>query len=196
MSTYVLKSGEREIQVMKPCMVMLLGPFIITCITCGLWLPVLVYKLFVLITTSYTLTNKRVIWEWGVLSKTSKESPLDKIQNVSHHQSLLGRLLGYGHFQLQTASELGVTVFKFIADPADFKNKIINQIDIFKEAESNKQTKNLESLINRNNKEKSTLSNDDYKMCPQCAENVKKAAKICRYCKYEFHPIKDVIEQD
>ena len=28
---------------------------------------------------------------------------------------------------------------------------------------------------------------DDIKTCPQCAESVKAAAKICRYCSHEFH---------
>ncbi len=28
----------------------------------------------------------------------------------------------------------------------------------------------------------------DSKTCPQCAETVKKAAEVCRYCGYEFPP--------
>ena len=30
------------------------------------------------------------------------------------------------------------------------------------------------------------IDNTDKKECPQCAEDVKFKAKICRYCKHEF----------
>jgi len=33
------------------------------------------------------------------------------------------------------------------------------------------------------------ISSDTHKVCPMCAEDVKLAAKICRYCRYEFEPI-------
>jgi hypothetical protein len=31
-------------------------------------------------------------------------------------------------------------------------------------------------------------SSEPTKVCPQCAETVKAAAKICRFCRYEFPP--------
>lgn len=41
------------------------------------------------------------------------------------------------------------------------------------------------------------LNPEDAKSCPRCAETVKKAAKVCRYCNYEFtiEEIKEANEQ-
>jgi len=35
-------------------------------------------------------------------------------------------------------------------------------------------------------KSKEAVVVEDYKKCPQCAENVKEEALICRFCKYDF----------
>ena len=37
--------------------------------------------------------NLRIIDEQGVFSISAKESPLEKINNVTYHQSLTGRML-------------------------------------------------------------------------------------------------------
>src|ERR1044071_567109 len=51
------------------------------------------WKLLLLNTNEYVLTNRRVVRQWGLLSKTSVDSYLDKLNNVEHRQDLWGRLL-------------------------------------------------------------------------------------------------------
>jgi hypothetical protein len=78
----------------------------------------------------YVLTDHRVVKQEGVLSISSFDAPLDKINNVFHKQSLMGRLLNYGEVGLETASEQGTTIFDFLSHPLDFKNCIVRQREI------------------------------------------------------------------
>jgi uncharacterized membrane protein YdbT with pleckstrin-like domain len=68
----------------------------------------------------------------GVFSTSSFDAPLDKINNVFHNQSFMGRMLKYGDVGLETASEQGTTVFDFLSHPLDFKNAIVRQREMYK----------------------------------------------------------------
>ena len=78
----------------------------------------------------YVLTDRRVVRQEGVLSISSFDAPLDKINNVFHKQSLMGRLLNYGEVGLETASEQGTTIFDFLSHPLDFKNCVVSQREL------------------------------------------------------------------
>jgi uncharacterized membrane protein YdbT with pleckstrin-like domain len=80
----------------------------------------------------YILTDRRVVRQEGVLSTSSFDAPLDKINNVFHNQSFMGRLLKYGDVGLETASEQGTTVFDFLSHPLDFKNAVVGQREMYK----------------------------------------------------------------
>ena len=45
------------------------------------------------------------------------------------------------------------------------------------------------TVANQINAEAERQMLDDTKQCPRCAERVKKEAKICRHCGYEFEPV-------
>ena len=80
----------------------------------------------------YILTDRRVVRKEGVLSVSSFDSPLDKINDVFYQQSFMGRLLKYGEVGLQTASEQGTTVFEFLSRPLAFKNSIVRQRELYR----------------------------------------------------------------
>jgi uncharacterized membrane protein YdbT with pleckstrin-like domain len=80
----------------------------------------------------YILTDRRVVRQEGVLSISSFDAPLDKINNVYHRQSFLGRLLNYGEVGLETASEEGTTVFDFLSRPLNYKNNIVRQRELYR----------------------------------------------------------------
>jgi uncharacterized membrane protein YdbT with pleckstrin-like domain len=84
----------------------------------------------------YILTDRRVVKQEGVLSISSFDAPLDKINNVFHQQTLMGRLFKYGEVGLETASEQGTTIFDFLSRPLEFKNCIVHQRELCK-ADSN-----------------------------------------------------------
>jgi uncharacterized membrane protein YdbT with pleckstrin-like domain len=72
----------------------------------------------------WVVTNFRVIDEAGLLSHFAKESPLDKINNVSYDQTIGGRLFNYGHVKIQTAAQIGATDYYNVNHPKKLKDTI------------------------------------------------------------------------
>jgi membrane protein YdbS with pleckstrin-like domain len=72
----------------------------------------------------WVVTNFRVIDEAGLLTHYAKESPLDKINNVSYDQTIAGRLFNYGHVEIQTAAEAGATDYYNVNHPKRLKDLI------------------------------------------------------------------------
>jgi uncharacterized membrane protein YdbT with pleckstrin-like domain len=85
------------------------------------------WRLLVRANEEYIITNMRVVKQQGVLSKYSFDASLEKINNIFHSQSFLGRIGNYGDVGLETASEQGTTLFRYIPHPVAFKNTIIAQ---------------------------------------------------------------------
>lgn len=83
----------------------------------------------------WAVTNLRVIDETGFISRYSKESPLDKINNVEYNQSLWGRILGYGNVDIQTAAEMGETIYNLIHHPKLLKDTITQAQEEYKKAQ-------------------------------------------------------------
>ena len=61
-------------------------------------------------TTTYTLTDRRVITRRGIIHKSGHDIPLSRINNVTYDRSLMDRILGCGTLNLTTAAEEPVTL--------------------------------------------------------------------------------------
>jgi uncharacterized membrane protein YdbT with pleckstrin-like domain len=85
---------------------------------------IFLYKYFEWRVTIWVVTNYRVIDEAGLLNHFAKESPLEKINNVSYDQTLWGRLMNYGHVKIQTAAEVGATDYFNVQAPKLLKDTI------------------------------------------------------------------------
>jgi uncharacterized membrane protein YdbT with pleckstrin-like domain len=72
----------------------------------------------------YILSDRRLLRLHGIISQSSMDSYLDKINNVEHHQSFWGRIFGYGDVEVDTAAESGAEVFPRISQPLAFKRAI------------------------------------------------------------------------
>ena len=67
-------------------------------------------------TTTYTITNRRLITRSGILNKTGTDLPLNRVHEVSSERSLLDRMLGCGTLNISTAAEDGVVVLADVPD--------------------------------------------------------------------------------
>jgi len=95
----------------------------------------------------WAVTNLRVIDEFGVFTNNAKESPLDKINNVSYHQSLWGKIFGFGNVQIQTAAEIGSTTYAMVKDPGKLKDAITHMQEEYKGFQIRKQASELANAI-------------------------------------------------
>lgn len=94
------------------------------------WTAALVCSLYFLVVyfswkvNIWVVTNFRVIDEAGLFNHFAKESPLEKINNVSYDQTLWGRILNFGHVEIQTAAEIGATDYFNVHGPKRLKDTI------------------------------------------------------------------------
>jgi uncharacterized membrane protein YdbT with pleckstrin-like domain len=95
----------------------------------------------------WCITNMRVVDESGFFNRYSKESPLDKINNVEYDQNIWGRIFGFGNVDIQTAAELGETTYELIQNPKLLKDTITHAQEEYKKAQITNQATQLAEAI-------------------------------------------------
>lgn len=86
-------------------------------------IPVAIYQYLVLRNTEQGVTNKRVIFKKGIISRSTDEMKLTSIETVEIEQSITGRLFGFGDVKV-TGRGISDLVFHRIADPMSVKRQI------------------------------------------------------------------------
>lgn len=163
-----LKKDEKVVMKTKPHWFTLIVPSFITLIgsvtgilvslniasigTYGLIIDVVfigyfIYKISERNHNLWAVTNLRVIDEFGVFSNNTKESPLDKINNVTYRQSFWGKIFGYGNVQIQTAAEIGSTTYFTVEKPKELKDAITSMQEEYKHQQISTQATELASVI-------------------------------------------------
>jgi uncharacterized membrane protein YdbT with pleckstrin-like domain len=152
-----LKKDEKLVLLIRPHWFTLVWPgifVVITIIIAGLIgtvafiIPFILlcffgYKIVERKNNLWAVTNLRVIDEFGVFSHNSKESPLDKINNVTYNQSILGRMFGYGSVQIQTAAEVGSSTYNLVERPKELKDTITQMQEEYKDFQISRQAREL-----------------------------------------------------
>jgi uncharacterized membrane protein YdbT with pleckstrin-like domain len=129
----------------------------------------------------WAVTNLRVVDEKGIFRRFSKESPLDKINNLSYDQSVPGRILNFGNVEIQTAAEDGATVYRRVARPKQLKETIAHYRDEY--------GRELGKIQDGEKASGMDGTAEKTRECPFCAETIKAAAKVCRYCGRDLPPL-------
>jgi membrane protein YdbS with pleckstrin-like domain len=65
----------------------------------------LCYRIIEWYTDWFVATNKRVMLNYGVFTRRVAMMPLIKVTDMSYNRSVLGRLVGYGEFVLESAGQ-------------------------------------------------------------------------------------------
>jgi membrane protein YdbS with pleckstrin-like domain len=190
-----LQKGEKIILVTYTSWVSLIGPALGALIffAGGIWLATtyiyawlisLIAAIYFLIkyfewrVNIWVVTTSRVIDESGLLKHFAKESPLEKINNISYDQSVWGRIFSFGNVEIQTAAEAGATNYYNVNHPKRLKDTITQaQTDFENYRAVNQATQMASALGVRGNtsqnisaeleklhelKQKGILSDDEY----------------------------------
>ena len=75
----------------------------------------------------YLVTSHRVIQTEGIINKKTKDSSLEKVNDIVLTQSFFGRILGYGNLEIITGSDEGVNLLHRLANPVTFKTALLDQ---------------------------------------------------------------------
>lgn len=73
--------------------------------------------------SEFVITNKRLIFKTGVISRNVFEIRLSKIESVDLEQGILGRILGYGNISVHGTGDTKKT-FRMIDQPVEFRRQI------------------------------------------------------------------------
>jgi uncharacterized membrane protein YdbT with pleckstrin-like domain len=77
---------------------------------------------------TFTITDQRVILRRGVIGSFTRSIGLNRVQDVSTRQGLLGRMLGYGTIEIEAAGKDGSEVFEHLPNPQQFRNVLFERI--------------------------------------------------------------------
>jgi|SRR5215467_5754196 len=76
---------------------------------------------------TYTLTDQRIKLTSGIFSRQEKIIPIDRIQDCTTRQSLIGRILGYGRVEVDAAGAQGAEVLMHLPKPGKFRDEVFVQ---------------------------------------------------------------------
>jgi uncharacterized membrane protein YdbT with pleckstrin-like domain len=72
----------------------------------------------------YTLTDQRIMIQTGVFSRQEKIIPIDRVQDCSTRQTVLGRVFGYGRVEIDAAGAQGAEVLQYLPKPGEFRDQV------------------------------------------------------------------------
>ena len=105
-------------------------PKLRTFLTLGVVALVLLWFIIVWIrwkAITYTLTDQRITIQSGVFSRQEKIIPIDRVQDCTTRQSIVGRILAYGRVEIDAAGAQGAEVLDHLPRPGDFRDQVFVQ---------------------------------------------------------------------
>jgi hypothetical protein len=80
------------------------------------------------VTTSLVLTTMRIVERSGVFARRALEIRLERINELSYHQTLIARLGRTGEVMVEMGGETGTVMFEHVPRPAAFQSLITEQM--------------------------------------------------------------------
>ena len=162
--TKLLADDESIQYELKPHWRALVGPAFVLLLTLavGIWLiarfdnsglrwSVLVVMLIVLVvfvvrpflywmTTQYVITDHRIIVRTGLISRSGRDMPLSRVNDVSFKKSAIERFLNCGTLMIESAGTQGQLIISSVPDVEDIQREIYRLHDADDERRRNKPT--------------------------------------------------------
>ncbi len=69
------------------------------------------------------VTNRRLIFKKGIISRETEEMKLSSVETVEINQGIIGRILGYGNIKI-TGRGISDLLFRNVDDPMEVKRTI------------------------------------------------------------------------
>lgn len=158
----LLADDEAVVMALRPHWKEMVGPVLVLLVTCPVatylativpdgsaqnWLRLAVLVIAVLIvlrfvawpflkwlTTSYIVTDRRIITRVGVVARTGRDMPISRVNDVTFsHSGLLERILGCGTLVVESAGERGQLVLRDVPHVEEV------QRDVYKLAEADEE---------------------------------------------------------
>ena len=89
-------------------------------------------------TTRFAITSERVAYQSGIIRRRGVSIPLNRINNVNFHQSMIARMLNNGVVTIESAGETGDSVFENIPDPEKVRTLIFAQVEADEQRDSDR----------------------------------------------------------
>jgi len=80
-------------------------------------------------TTVFVITTDRLILRSGVLAKSGKEIPLERVNDIAVNQTFFERIIGSGDVTIESGGERGQQVFTDIPKPFLVQNVIYTEME-------------------------------------------------------------------
>ena len=80
--------------------------------------------------THFVITNQRIIFRSGLVTKTGIEIPLERVNTVHFRQGIMERIVGAGDLLIESGGESGQQRFTDISQPDRIQRAIHGQMDI------------------------------------------------------------------
>ena len=72
------------------------------------------------LTRTSTLTNERLVTRQGIIRRTGRDIPLDRINDTAYDQGIIDRMVKCGTLKVSAASEQGTVVLRDIPHVHEF----------------------------------------------------------------------------
>ncbi len=86
---------------------------------------ILINHIIILVTTEIVVTTYRFVYKTGLIARNTQEVSLNKIEEITLHQTVWGRILGYGKLVLR-GTGVGVITLPDLEDPIRLRKLIEN----------------------------------------------------------------------
>jgi uncharacterized membrane protein YdbT with pleckstrin-like domain len=93
------------------------------------WVVWLLVKFLEWNRTYFVVTDQRVIYRTGIISRHGVEIPLERINNLNFKQGIWERMIGAGDLEVQSAGEEGTTLFENVRHPDGVQQEIYRQME-------------------------------------------------------------------